>query len=115
MDIKDELMQVAQVDVVKAEAPTKLEMTEWIFANEMNPALLQMFHSLYDGVFKNRIGIAHCKERGSGNITTLIVGLDSDGKNVQMFPLAKILDEAEVNNYIAPDGKGGWIGDDEQA
>lgn len=110
MEIKDELMQVAQAEIKKAEGPDKLEMTEWIFANEMNPALIQMFHSLYEGVFKNRIGIAHCKEKGTDKTVTLIMGIGHDGGNVQMFPLARILDEAEVNNYEAPDGEGGYVG-----
>lgn len=113
MDITDELLQVAQAGVEKAQ-PTevKLEMTEWVFANEMNPALIQMFHSLYDGVFKNRIGVAHVKDAVTGKIATLIVGVSpsADGNN-QLFPLARVLEESEMMNFLAPDGKGGWIGE----
>lgn len=107
MNINEELMQVAVGEVQKDDA---LLVTEWIFANEMNPALIQMFHSLYEGVFKNRIGIAHCKEKDTDKTVTLIMGIGHDGENVQMFPLARILDEAEVNNYEAPDGNGGYVG-----
>lgn len=116
MEIQDELMQVAQADVQKADLPAgPLEMTEWIFANEKNPALIQMFHSLYDGAFKNRLGVAHCKDVTSGKLATLLVGIGIDGTNVQMFPLARILDEAEVNNYLAPDGNGGFLGETAEA
>lgn len=109
-DIKDELMQVAHGELDKADlTDSPAEMTEWIFANEKNPALVQMFHSFYKGAFANKIGLAHCRDKETGKLVTVLVGVHTaDGVN-QLFPLAKVLDESEMNKYEAPDGNGGYI------
>lgn len=112
MDINEELMDVAQGKIVNAQpVDTQMEMTQWVFANEMNPALIQMFHSFYDGVFKNRIGIAHVKEAETGRICTMLVGVNPTEDGTQLFPLARVLDEQDVNTFLSPDGNGGWIGE----
>lgn len=114
IEMADTLVEIAQGEIQKADAvPKGLEMTEWVFSNQPNPALIQLFHSMYEGVFKNKIGIAHCRHKESGELVTLLVGVHTDGKNVGMFPLARILGEAEVNDFEAPDGKGGYVGGEE--
>lgn len=111
MDIKDELMKVAQNEVEEAQPAEGIQMTEWIFANEANPALRQLFHSLYSGVFQNRIGIAHCKNTTTDKLETLIVGVQPNGEGgAQLYPLAVIIGEEDVLNWHSPDGKGGYVG-----
>lgn len=109
-EIKEELLAIANGKVEEAQPADGIEMTEWVFANEVNPALRQLFHSLYSGVFKNRLGLAHCKHKETGELKTLIVGVNPTDGNAQLFPLAVVLEEADVNNYLSPDGKGNYIG-----
>lgn len=108
MNINEELMQVAVGEVQKDDA---LLVTEWIFANKENPALFQLFHSLYHAVHQNKIGVAHCKNRADGSISTLIVGVEETEEGTQLYPLARILNEGEMEHYLAPDGNGGYVGE----
>lgn len=111
MEIKDELLEIAQGEVQEAQPSEGVAMTEWIFANEKNPALRQLFHSMYAGVFQNRLGLAHCKNSETGELETLIVGINPTEENgVQLFPLAVIIDESKVGNWLSPDGNGGYVG-----
>lgn len=68
--------------------------------------LLAMF---YQGVFDNRIGIMDSHNIETGEIETILVGVEADenGKPV-CYPLAKLLKAEEVPQYLSPDGKGGY-------
>lgn len=110
MKIDEELNAIATGDIQEAQPVEGIEMTEWVFANEQNPALRQLFHSFYNGVFQNRIGLAHCKNKVTGKLETLIVGVLPNGSDAQLFPLASVIEEADVNNYLSPDGQGGYVG-----
>lgn len=111
MKIDEELNAIATGAVEEAQPAEGIEMTEWVFANEKNPALRQLFHSLYSGVFNNRIGLAHCKNATTDKLETLIVGVNPiEGGGAQLFPLAVVIEESNVNNWLSPDGKGGYIG-----
>lgn len=109
-EITDELLSVAQGNIEEAQPVEGVQMTEWVFANQQNPALRQLFHSLYQGVFQNRIGLAHCKNSETGELETLIVGVNQIESGAQLFPLAVVIEEADVNKWLSPDGKGGFIG-----
>ena len=114
-EIKDELLAVAEGNIDEAQPTAGIEMTEWVFANEKNPALRQLFHTFMKGAFNNQIGLAHCKNKTTGNLETLLVGVNPDGKGgAQLFPLAVVIgEEAHATNWLSPDGKGGYVGDEE--
>lgn len=110
-EIKEELLDIANGNVTKAQPAEGVNMYEWVFANERNPALLQLFHSLYEGAFKNRLGIAHCKNRTNDKLQTLIVGVNpTEGGGAQLYPLAVILEEDQLADFMSPDGHGGYVG-----
>jgi len=111
MEIKDELTQLAEGKIEEAQPAEGINMTQWVFANEQNPGLVQLFHSLYQGVFSNKLGLAHCKNVKTGNLDTLIVGVNpTEEGSVQLFPLAVVIEEADVMNWHSPDGAGGYVG-----
>lgn len=92
-----------------------LQFNEYIFTNDKtNPYLQQILHAFYDGVLNNRLGVMHAKVAGTDTIATLLVGLvpSSDG-TTGCYPLARILNDADTNEYLPPDGNGGWVGEEE--
>jgi hypothetical protein len=100
----------------REEMAAKLEdvkFAEWIFTNDKaNPYPRQLLHMLYDGALTNKLGIMHAKDAESGKEVSLIVGIIRDDEgNINCFPLARFLDGAEVPQYLAPDGEGGWVGE----
>ena len=102
MEIKDELLDISHGNIEKATLPDKaIDMTEWVFTSTPNPGLTQLFHAFYNGAFRNRIGVAHCRHKETGELATILVGVHSDGDDVQLYPLAKVLNELEVNDYEA--------------
>lgn len=91
-----------------------LELQQYIFSNVLSdtrlPSLLEMF---YRGVFVNTIGIMCALDKRTDTDALLLVGVEDDGKGgVSTYPLARILDPAEVANYLSPDGLGGYFNDD---
>lgn len=97
---------------VEAEHPAGIEMIEWTFTNDKtNTMIRQLFHLFYNGVFKNKLGLAHCRVKGTDEVHTIVVGVEADEEgNIQLLPLCKVLGDNELNIYEAPDGNGGFIG-----
>ncbi len=70
--------------------------------------LLQM---LLEGALNNQLGYMDALNKTTGETHRLLVGLQvSDIGLIDAYPLARLLDAEEVENYIAPDGRGGWDG-----
>lgn len=91
------------------------EFSEWIFTNDkLNPAIRVLNKGLYQGVFDNRVGMMHAKNKNTGEIETVIVGVvrNPDDGSVILLPMAVVLTEANVNDYLAPDGYGGFLMED---
>lgn len=87
---------------------------EFIFTNDQtNPFLQQILHAFYDGVLNNKLGVMQAKDAESGDLVTLLVGLvRTEEGGINCFPLAKILDGNAAEKYLAPDGNGGWVGEE---
>ena len=78
--------------------------------------LEMMFKMYHTGAFQNTIGIMEAMNKTTGNEEVLIVGLtfsEKDGEKTiaECYPLARILDKDEVDNYLSPDGRGGYWGE----
>jgi hypothetical protein len=88
----------------------EVELVEYVFTNDhTNPYPQQILHLLYDSVFKNLVGIMQAKHRTTGDVHTLLVGLEkAEEGSINTYPLARILSLEEQNEYLAPDGKGGF-------
>lgn len=103
-------------DVIEfPQAAPEVELNEYIFTNDhTNPFAQQVLHLVYESVFKNLVGIMQAKHKPTDEIHTLLVGLEQDGNGgINTYPLARILMQHEQNEYLAPDGKGGYPeGDD---
>lgn len=114
-EAEEQMLDLALGNVKEAELPegVQMEMDEWVFTNDKANFLpRQMFHILMESAFKNKLGIMHAKHKETGMIHTLIVGLDVHPEmGVITWPLAKVLTESEQNEYVAPDGEGGYLGE----
>lgn len=111
-NVIDLMERLVKGEQVAAEMPEDMDtMTEWTFTNDKtNPAVRQIFHILYQGVFSNTVGVMHALNTETDMVETLIVGLArNDDGSVATWPLAKIIPESEQGNYKAPDGNGNWV------
>lgn len=101
------------IEFPQPQASDEVELVEYIFTNDQtNPYPQQILHLVYESVFKNLVGIMQAKHKSSGDIHTLLVGLEkADGGSINTYPLARILSLEEQNEYLAPDGKGGFSND----
>lgn len=115
-DFADNVLDMfPQGGVQEAEHPGGIEMQEWCFTNDKtNPAIRQLFHLLHESVFRNKLGIMHAKLKGKDEVHTLIVGVEMVDGQALTFPLAKILLPEEQDEYMAPDGEGNFIGQDDE-
>lgn len=97
----------------KVEHPEAREVVEWLFTNDKtNPAIVNIFRIFHQVSYMNSLGVMHAKDKETGEISTLLVGVDvqPDGQ-INTWPLAKVLTPQEQSNYLSPDGDGGWIGE----
>lgn len=112
VDVTEFMTSVADGKIKEADVPEEMaqSMVEWTFSNDKsNQAIRQLFHLLYDGVFKNKIGVMHSLNRDTNLVETLIVGIDATDGNVAAWPIAKLLTEEEQGKYASPDGNGSFV------
>ena len=77
--------------------------------NPDSPYLSQMLTMFYSAAVTNKVGIMQALNTVTGKEELILVGieLEEDG-TPSCYPIAKCLPSEEVDNYIAPDGEGGW-------
>ena len=109
----EDKLEISDVDTAGnvVEPETEIELQMHLFTNTANDApaesLLRLF---YEGALKNTVGMMRAKVAGTDETQLLLVGVeDHGGGNIQVFPLASILDQTSVSKYLSPDGKGGWF------
>lgn len=94
------------------------DMTPHVYSNDpYNPVPYGLLDIVYRQVFENRVGIMHAKDSTTEEIVPILcfVG-DKDGDDVALYPIARLLTENEVGNYLAPIGDGEYFErTDEQA
>lgn len=80
-----------------------------VLSNEPTKGSYDLMEMLYKGALFNNIGLMDAMHKDSGKIEQLLVGLEwsKEGK-VAAYPLARLLEPAEVANYLAPTGTGAW-------
>lgn len=110
-EITDELLHLATSAPEEVEAPKDIQFTEWLFTNDKsNIAIRHLNRSLYNAAFNNALGFMHAMNAVTGEVETLIVGVLEDGEVRHIMPMARVLKESEVGNYLSPDGEGGYVG-----
>lgn len=94
------------------------DMTPHVYSNDpYNPVPYGLLDIVYRQVFENRVGIMHAKDSTTEEVVPILcfVG-DKDGDDVALYPIARLLTEDEVGNYLAPIGDGEYFErTDEQA
>lgn len=94
----------------KAPALDEQGMICYVFANDReNPALYGLLNMLYEGCFKNTVGITVAKNSKTGNEETLFVGLEKTENTIGVIPFARMLSKEETAEYMPPDEVGGYI------
>jgi hypothetical protein len=100
---KDEIPMVPEIG--KAEHPTGIEMTEWVWTDPgdpRNPTPFMLFHAFYDGAFANKLGIMVAQKEGEEDKHMLLVGVELTEEGTAVYPLARILETHEVALYKRP-------------
>lgn len=111
--VQDLLDSLSADSIQPAVHPAGIEMYEYAFTNDKtNPLFLKLFHMLTNAAFANKLGVMHAKNTETDTVQTLIVGVEHTADGITTWPLAKILTEEEQGIYLAPDGEGGWLGED---
>lgn len=88
----------------------------YMFTNDRTqlPKFQKLLDLYYQGVFTNSVGIMEAKHKITGELETLLVGVEhlEDGNTVT-YPLARILSPDEAALFVGPDCEGGWLEDEE--
>lgn len=92
------------------ETPETKTLTLYKFTNQSNSQYLdQILEIFYRGVDSNTIGVMTAYNTKTEKEEVLLVGIQLDADNKpECFPLAKVLRNEEVLDYLAPNGKGGY-------
>lgn len=98
-------------------AETEAGLIAYMFTNhpEQGPMMQSLLDMYYRGAYSNTIGIQSAYNKETGEEELLIVGVEHDGETTNAYPLARILGPGEAANYVGPDGKGGWLDDNDLA
>lgn len=81
-----------------------------VLSNKPEARDFDVLQMLYSGAFANQLALMHAKHEPTGEIHTLLVGMEysEDLKTSSAYPLARLLSVEQIAEYKAPDGKGGW-------
>lgn len=110
-------MEITNEDILAASEATANEETRnkfnlHVFTNDKgNPFPFTQLELFYQCVQASKVGLMHAKNRETGVIETLLVGVEQGPDGIIGYPLAKILDESDLNLYLPPDGMGGYLED----
>lgn len=103
-------------DNVTPVSPEEPGVIAYMFSNDAGGAdrLLSFLRMFYEGVYKNTVGIMEAKNKDTGELELVLVGINhsEDGMS-DTFPIAKILTAHDATRYLAPDSEGGWLANDE--
>jgi predicted urease superfamily metal-dependent hydrolase len=105
-------------DTIETATPeaTEAGVIAYLFTNNPQQAALMqsMLGMFYQGVYDNTIGVMSALNKETNKEELVIVGVQHDGEITNTFPLAKVLSPEEAfGTYICPDGKGGWLGEED--
>lgn len=110
MDITNEDLLAASEAAAEGPAETKFNLH--VFTNDKgNPFAIKQLELFYQCVLASKVGLMHAKNSETGAIETLLVGVEQGPNGIISYPLAKILDETDLNLYLPPDGDGGYLED----
>lgn len=83
------------------------------FSNDKDEQHLGILRGLlkmvYHTVLTNRLAIMEAKNVHTGEIETILVGVEQTGNGLNCYPLFKPITDTESAKYASPDGKGGFL------
>lgn len=87
------------------------EMVLFKFTNKPDtPYLDSLFMMFHHGAFSNKIGIMEAWNLETEQEETILVGVEIDERGKpDCYPIAKVLRAEDVQNYLAPNGDGGYF------
>lgn len=110
IEVTNEDLIAASTEAGKGPEATKFDLH--VFTNDQsNPFAIKQLEMFYRCVLASKVGIMHAKNKETGAIETLLVGVENSPSGIISYPLAKILDEGDLNTYLPPDGQGGYLED----
>ena len=83
----------------------------YVFANDTsNPAPFAILDMIYKGVYTNTLGIMIAKHKESGVELPVLVGIAGvQGEDMTLFPVAVAINQENAEQFLAPDGAGGYV------
>ena len=103
-------------DIQTPEAEDEDGLIEYMFTNDLTSVqrLRPLLHMFYKGVFTNTIGIMNALNTETDEEELILVGVEhtEDGRTLT-YPIASILDNTLASKYVGPDGRGGWLIDED--
>jgi hypothetical protein len=112
----DELIEQAP-EAEAAEPANKAEAAEvtlYTFSNHSPaPELESLLAMFYKGAVDNQLGIMQALNTETNAEELLLVGVTVDNGDTHCYPLCTLLKAEDVPRYKAPNGKGGWFGDEQ--
>lgn len=103
-------------DELQTAASDDTGLIAYMFTNhpEQAPMIQGLLDMFYKGTYNNTIGIMSALNTETGKEELLIVGVEQlENGLTDTYPLARILGPGEHEIYRGPDGKGSWLGEDE--
>lgn len=99
---------------VKKVSPKSPEIMLNVMANNPTELLYNKLQLFYKGAFENSIAFMVAKDTVTGEEAEILVGYDFDPQTgkIDVYPLAKLIPMEDSARYIAPTGRGGYIGEE---
>ena len=96
---------------VMSPEPATQDLVVYKFSNkEDTPYLDSLFAMFLHGTFSNSIGIMEAWNLATEQEEVILVGVDFDEEGKpDCYPIAKVLKAEDISNYLAPNGKGGYL------
>lgn len=89
------------------------------FTNDKSPENMGLLQGLLKMVihtcFTGRLAIMQAKNAETGDVEIILVGVDQNENGVACYPLFTPIKAEDVPKYLAPNGSGTWIGEEEAA
>jgi hypothetical protein len=105
-------------DILTPAASEEAGLIAYMFTNnpkEQGPFLQSLLDMFYRGVYENSLGVMSALDTETEEEVLILCGIVHDDNGLtRALPLARMLSgsEIEAKRYIAPDGEGGWLGEE---
>lgn len=82
-----------------------------VMTNTPNEHLFSTLEMLYKEAYANNVGLMVAKRKDNSELELILVKTAMEKGKLVSYPMARLLSGTEANNYLAPDGRGGYVGE----